>query len=115
MTPGTEELRALLAELRQLVPADDIPDVDELARRLDQQALRVVVAGEAKRGKSTLVNALLGREVVPSGVVPLTAVTTTIRYGPVEQVVARRCWPADWNWWTPPGSAASTRTTRPRR
>lgn len=89
MTPGTGELRALLAELRELVPADDVPDVDELARRLDQQALRVVVAGEAKRGKSTLVNALLGRDVVPSGVVPLTAVTATIRHGPSDLVVAR--------------------------
>ena len=30
----------------------------------------VLVAGEAKRGKSTLVNALLGREILPVGVTP---------------------------------------------
>ena len=40
-----------------------------------------MVAGEAKRGKSTLVNALLGRLVLPAGVTPLTAVATTVRYG----------------------------------
>jgi hypothetical protein len=43
--------------------------------------MRVLVAGEAKRGKSTLVNALLGREVLPVGVTPLTAVATTVLQG----------------------------------
>ena len=41
----------------------------------------MLVAGEAKRGKSTLINALLGRAVLPAGVTPLTAVATTVRYG----------------------------------
>jgi hypothetical protein len=38
-------------------------------------------AGEAKRGQSTLVNALLGQAVRPAGVAPLTALATTVRYG----------------------------------
>lgn len=46
----------------------------------------LLVAGEAKRGKSTLVNALLGRAVLPAGVTPLTALATTVRYGTDEQV-----------------------------
>ncbi len=41
----------------------------------------MAIVGEFKRGKSTLVNALLGAEVVPSGVLPLTAVPTEIHYG----------------------------------
>ena len=41
----------------------------------------MLVAGEAKRGKSTLVNAFLGQRVLPVGVTPLTAVATTVRYG----------------------------------
>ena len=57
--------------------------------RLDAARLRVLVAGEAKRGKSTLINALLGRAVLPSGVTPLTAVTTTVRYGDDERAEAR--------------------------
>ena len=52
-----------------------------LQERLDAARLRVLVAGEAKRGKSTLINALLGRDVLPSGVTPLTAVATTVRFG----------------------------------
>jgi hypothetical protein len=43
---------------------------------------------EAKRGKSTLVNALLGRALLPVGVTPLTALATTVRYGQDEGVTA---------------------------
>ena len=37
--------------------------------------------GEFNRGKSTLVNALLGEEVLPTGVLPLTAVATELAFG----------------------------------
>ncbi len=87
--PQVEALSPLLAQLRTLVPAGDVAAVDELVRRLDGRALRVLVAGEAKRGKSTLVNALLGWDLLPTGVVPLTAVATTVRYGPVERLTVR--------------------------
>lgn len=89
MTPDAGQLRPLLTDLRTIVPSEDCAQVDELIRRLDEVALRVLVVGEAKRGKSTLVNALLGRQVLPTGVVPLTALTTTVRHGPTEQVVVR--------------------------
>lgn len=84
-----DAMQPLLTELRGLVPPADAAAVDELTRRWSGHALRVLVAGEAKRGKSTLVNRLLDRAVLPAGVVPLTAVATTVRHGPVEQVTAR--------------------------
>ena len=40
-----------------------------------------MVVGEFKRGKSMLVNALLGVEVLPTGVLPLTAVMTEVVRG----------------------------------
>jgi small GTP-binding protein len=55
-----------------------------LRDRLQAGRLRVLVVGEAKRGKSTLVNALLGREILPAGVTPLTAVATTVTHGTGE-------------------------------
>src|SRR5579871_5671399 len=75
--------------MTRMAGREDVLDkaLEELAglgnqRDKDQiSALRVRVAGEAKRGKSTLINALLGRPVLPSGVTPLTAVATTVRYG----------------------------------
>ncbi len=41
----------------------------------------LVVIGEFKRGKSTLINALLGAAVLPTSTVPLTSVATVVRYG----------------------------------
>jgi GTP-binding protein EngB required for normal cell division len=70
-----------LNELAALGTARDREQLAALLGRLDAARLRVLVAGEAKRGKSTLINALLGRDVLPSGVTPLTAVVTTVRYG----------------------------------
>ena len=60
-------------------------DLTGQARRLTERIagarFHVAVIGEFKRGKSTLVNALLGRPVLPSGVVPLTAVATEVHFG----------------------------------
>ena len=46
----------------------------------------MLVVGEAKRGKSTLINALLGRQLLPVGVVPVTAVDTTVTRGVPERL-----------------------------
>jgi small GTP-binding protein len=78
-----------LSRLADLVDQPDRQAVAELCRRFEERRLRVVVVGEAKRGKSTLINALLGRPVLPSGVVPLTSVATTVRYGEQEAVEVR--------------------------
>lgn len=60
--------------------------VADVERRLDEGRLRVLLVGEAKRGKSTLGNALLGRDVLPTAVAPLTAIATTVRVGSPERV-----------------------------
>lgn len=64
--------------------AGDRPEAgraSELARRVAAGRFRISVVGEFKRGKSTLVNALVGEDVVPTGVLPLTAVSTELSYG----------------------------------
>ncbi len=88
--PGSgNALVSALGELTTLGTERDLEQLAALLDRLDAARLRVLVVGEAKRGKSTLVNALLGRDVLPSGVTPLTAVTTTVRYGDDEQAEVR--------------------------
>jgi GTP-binding protein EngB required for normal cell division len=57
------------------------PRAVALLKRLGAGDLRVAMVGEAKRGKSTLANALLGEEVLPAGVVPVTAISTEVRAG----------------------------------
>ena len=84
----TGPLLAALNELSGLGGEDDRGTLSALRARLRERRLRVLVAGEAKRGKSTLVNALLGRTVLPMGVTPLTALATTVRYGQEEGATA---------------------------
>jgi len=81
MPGGENALVTALNSLATLGTERDREQIQALLDRLDAARLRVVVTGEAKRGKSTLINALLGRDVLPSGVTPLTAVATTVRYG----------------------------------
>ena len=81
MPDGESTLAAALNSLASLGTERDREQLLALLDRLDAARLRVLVVGEAKRGKSTLINALLGRDGLPSGVTPLTAVATTVRYG----------------------------------
>src|SRR5947209_17489419 len=52
-----------------------------LRQKLADRRFNVVVAGEFKRGKTTFVNALLGAEVLPAAVVPLTSIVTAVTWG----------------------------------
>jgi ribosome biogenesis GTPase A len=52
--------------------------------KLRQNRFNLVMLGAFKRGKSTLINALLGEPLLPTAVIPLTSVVTIIGYG--EQV-----------------------------
>ncbi len=46
---------------------------------------RVAVVGEFSRGKSTLINALLGRDVLATNFLPNTATRTVLKYGKPER------------------------------
>lgn len=59
----------------------------ELAERVSEGRFYVACLGQFKRGKSTLLNALIGHAVLPTAVVPVTAVPTVIRHG--KQLAAR--------------------------
>lgn len=50
----------------------------DLKTRFEEGRLRVAVIGQFKRGKSTLLNALLGAPVLPTGLTPVTAISTFI-------------------------------------
>lgn len=56
-----------------------------LSAKLSQGQLHLAVLGQMKRGKSSLINALLRAPVLPTGVLPVTAIITEIRYGPTAK------------------------------
>ncbi|MHB8512450.1 MAG: dynamin family protein [Actinomycetota bacterium] len=73
-----EELRRLAEERR----SGDVADgAAALAKKLADDSFNVVVLGEFKRGKTTFVNALLGAEVLPAAIVPLTSIVTAVTWG----------------------------------
>ena len=59
--------------------------VRQIGNRLSEP-LRVAIAGRLKAGKSTLVNALIGRRVAPTAVGECTRVVTRFRYGTADRV-----------------------------
>ena len=71
-----------LADLAQELVAEPVAEeARELAARVSEGRFYVACVGQFKRGKSTLLNALVGHAVVPTGYVPVTAVPTVIRFG----------------------------------
>ncbi len=88
-----ESRRRVVTALEQLASlADERSDhataerARALAGRLRADVFNLAVVGQFKRGKTTLINALLGADVLPSAVVPLTSVVTIIEHGPAEKV-----------------------------
>ena len=83
-----QAVAGLLGETRRaLGPLDsESGRVEALLSRLAEDRFNLVVIGEFKRGKSSLINAILGRALLPTGAIPLTSVVTAVRYGPFERV-----------------------------
>jgi hypothetical protein len=138
-TTGTENEAAIPAIASLAAVADALgeaalaADACELARRVAERRFFVACVGQFKRGKSSLVNALVGASILPTGVAPVTTVVTVVRYGEsraarvtlpsgtltIEPSALRGCLPTC----SAPVSASSTRpasgpcsrTTRRRR
>jgi GTP-binding protein EngB required for normal cell division len=56
---------------------------------LAEDRINVAVVGRYSRGKTSLMNAVLGRDRLPTGILPLTSVLTMVRYGSDERVIVR--------------------------
>src|SRR4051794_30526288 len=79
---GADGLRPLMAEVRELVAEhgrdDLVAQLDRVQQQLDAPARRVVVAGDFKQGKSSLVSALIGADVCPVADDRSTATVTEV-------------------------------------
>ncbi len=56
-------------------------DARALLDRTHEGRFFVACLGQFKRGKSTVINALVGEAILPSGVAPVTSVVTVVRFG----------------------------------
>jgi GTPase SAR1 family protein len=68
--------------------AQKVKDRGVLVKKRLYDAFNIVVIGDFKRGKSTLVNALIGEDVLPSAVTPETVTINKVSFSDTPQVEA---------------------------
>jgi GTP-binding protein EngB required for normal cell division len=80
---GGESRAQILARVAAEAGAQTIAEEAlALAARVRTGLFYVACVGQFKRGKSSLLNALVADPLLPTGVVPVTTVVTIVRYGP---------------------------------
>ncbi len=77
LTDSLGQLREYAASLNLDNTARSIGDIIDKAAG---EHFEVAIVGEFKRGKSTLINAILGQEVLPADVLPATATLNRVTY-----------------------------------
>ena len=75
----TKEMREVFSHYE--LTKKELKRTEELIDKIENQKITVSVIGQFKRGKSMLVNSILGDKILPIGIVPVTAVVTTIEHG----------------------------------
>jgi small GTP-binding protein len=74
------ELLKLISEIQTLQINHKMP-LDQFKEKLEHNIFNIVVMGQFKRGKTSLINTLIGDDLLPVAVVPLTSIATIITYG----------------------------------
>lgn len=86
---GIKNIKSALTSIAGFMKQQQKGDViDGISRSLDDIAKHlttILVCGEFKRGKSTFINALIGRMICPTDVDICTSTVTIIKYGPKEK------------------------------
>ena len=78
-------LEDVITELRDLVKTPSIKsDFDDTVEYLNNQKFSIGITGVMNAGKSTMLNALMGREILGSAVVPETANLTIVKHNETE-------------------------------
>jgi len=83
---STEVLQQLIrvAEALEFHRAAEM--LSESVQSLTDDHFEVLVVGEFSNGKSTFINALLGRELLASSIKPCTALLTRVQYGSEQEI-----------------------------
>jgi GTP-binding protein EngB required for normal cell division len=98
-THAKQEVATVVRAAKQFFQARGLREAAErcqaLVVQLAEDRFNLAVVGQFKRGKSTLMNAVIGRDLLPTGLLPLTSAITTLCYGSAERVLLRR---QGWTW-----------------
>jgi GTP-binding protein EngB required for normal cell division len=87
-----DEVRPL-RELERVITAHGLIEfrtpVALLLNRLEHPTFEIGLFGRVSSGKSSLLNHLLGAEVLPVGVTPVTAIPTRVQFGPKQRATIK--------------------------
>jgi GTP-binding protein EngB required for normal cell division len=93
---GTTAELELLAKIERIVTERGLVEfrstIASIVDRLEDQSLEIALFGRVSSGKSSLLNAILGEDILPVGVTPITAVPTRLRY---QQMPSLSVWYAE--------------------
>ncbi|PIV24783.1 MAG: hypothetical protein COS40_01260 [Deltaproteobacteria bacterium CG03_land_8_20_14_0_80_45_14] len=86
--------QALLSRIQEICDQFHIVSLNrqiEACENLLQQdqLIDVAILGQFKSGKSSFLNSLIGKPILPVGVIPVTTTITRIQYGKRERVIVR--------------------------
>ncbi len=89
MTEGSEKILAHVEQVAGVFHLSSLGSQIETCHALLNSAhnIEVAIFGRFKAGKSSFINSLIGRDILPVGVLPTTSVITKLRYGPTDQLV----------------------------
>lgn len=94
-------LHLLLTAIENLKLAIETPQLSErlnaIPERLENQRFSIGITGVMNAGKSTMLNALLGEEVLGTSVVPETANLTLIKYAQTPHAIVNFWNTKEWN------------------
>ena len=76
-----DTIRGIMQFARQRQHGDNAARAQELLARLAEDRFQLAVVGRFNGGKSSLMNAVMGQSLLPTGIRPLTSVITSVCYG----------------------------------
>lgn len=90
---GRENINALLKQKRIMIDSGLYEEYQELKDEIDRlihntkDEFKIAVCGNFGSGKTSIINALCGKEILPTAVIPATKVTTELRYGSTFKII----------------------------
>jgi GTPase Era involved in 16S rRNA processing len=70
-----------------VLPHTLVDEVEKVSHKLQSQRFRIAIVGEFSRGKSTLVNALVGEKIQPVRAIACNSTITVLKYGSQKRIV----------------------------
>ena len=87
LASGLRRIADVFANVTELT--DGVSDLRDEAQHVEDGRFTIVVLGAFNRGKSTLLNAMVGRDGLPTAAIPSTAIISLLRFHPTEHATVQ--------------------------